>query len=1124
MKTFPTYIYSNRVEVLYEGLRNLLFCEDTDAFTKRIVIVPSASMKRFLMLRLAEDKKSGMAMGLHFTYVKQAVGMLSRSCFSYSFDTFTNKMALVFRLEMEIKKAFFLFSTLGVEQKAWNELFSYLQVDPQKNEKWPESVTKRLLGICNSLAELFLEYGITAAHMLQRWQENPLLDGYQSLLWMRIFSDNYPYKHLENIPFQSTKEHNIQVHIFCLSYIAKIYFNFFKELARTTPVYMHLLSPTPLFWTDTLTSRETLSLQGKWKKRKVKENTQNDLFDYVSNTNPLLSNFGKVGRKFFSMIEEEESFAYSSYVLPSPLAPVYEEWENNEVVLFEEALDKRLQKIQADILFMRNPRASVRVDVAKDDDSVQVYAAPSKYREVQILYEKILSIVSANQFLLDDVVVMAPSIAEYAPHIKAIFGCKESLMDFQLLDVKVAEQNSYAEGMLLLLGLLDNRWSVTSLMALLQHPQFQKKHTFSDSQVQEIEKWTRKMHLSWGNDNDHRKEMLQRLYGRDFDVSIRSTWEQCFEGIMKDLVGSDSESFAEESFTMASLLGKWQELLRSLRSDLRVLEDGSMFSLKEWSAYLKCLLQAYFIFNESKVQIEEWNYLIDKFTLLSKADYFLDSSENIKFSFVSIRPHLQEMLQEEVFAVHDNKLRAVRFCSLLPMRAIPAKVICLIGLNEEAFPRKNHKSLLDFRGLYKDSDYSPTSADYDRYLFLEALLSARSHFIMSYSKGKDEDSATHSQFITEFLSYNKNAFTVPLTVVNHPLDAFAASYFSKQNMCSQSAYALAKAYYKKDRCAPFRPFPDFFVHADVIIDPHSKENAIVKISDLKAALANPLKLYLNQELNLYLSQEEKMQDNEISLLSPLLLYQIKKASLRHPLEKIFAVLEKENKLSQGLFKNLSKKHIIEEVEKLHQELYEQGIGLESIVKIHLKEKCRKQTQVSYNTILSPPISIPFENGSVLITGKIEEISSKGLLSFRKDQFKEALKELPSYLVLHALQEVPSERALLFCKDGKKKKAFFENPFPLLQKLLSYYYFCRKNPLLFSSEWSEDMMKSASLKLKNKVKMALEEYIGVVDPYINFACNKDDLPSSDLLITKWQNAPTDIFKEVKSGWYGKDAEI
>ncbi|MBI3901244.1 MAG: exodeoxyribonuclease V subunit gamma, partial [Chlamydiia bacterium] len=115
---------------------------------------------------------------------------------------------------------------------------------------------------------------------------------------------------------------------------------------------------------------------------------------------------------------------------------------------------------------------------------------------------------------------------------------------------------------------------------------------------------------------------------------------------------------------------------------------------------------------------------------------------------------LKEYLGCRHLTLNRHLCQAVRFCSMLPMRAIPAKVIYLLGMNHEAFPRKEELHALDLlKGI--SGCYSPSRVDFDRYLFLETVLSAREKWIVSYLGRNPYDLTEQppSSVVSELLSY-----------------------------------------------------------------------------------------------------------------------------------------------------------------------------------------------------------------------------------------------------------------------------------------------------------------------------------------------------------------------------------
>ena len=66
----------------------------------------------------------------------------------------------------------------------------------------------------------------------------------------------------------------------------------------------------------------------------------------------------------------------------------------------------------------------------------------------------------------------------------------------------------------------------------------------------------------------------------------------------------------------------------------------------------------------------------------------------------------------------------VTFCAMLPMRSIPFKILCMLGMNDGAFPRKTSELGFDLIARYPRRGDRSLRSD-DRYLFLEAVISAR---------------------------------------------------------------------------------------------------------------------------------------------------------------------------------------------------------------------------------------------------------------------------------------------------------------------------------------------------------------------------------------------------------------
>ena len=88
------------------------------------------------------------------------------------------------------------------------------------------------------------------------------------------------------------------------------------------------------------------------------------------------------------------------------------------------------------------------------------------------------------------------------------------------------------------------------------------------------------------------------------------------------------------------------------------------------------------------------------------------------------------------------------------MRTVPFRVVCLVGMNDTAYPR--HDRAPGFDLIAQDPRPGDrTTRDDDRYLFLEALLSARDVFYLSYvgRSIRDNSPIPPSVLVSELLDY-----------------------------------------------------------------------------------------------------------------------------------------------------------------------------------------------------------------------------------------------------------------------------------------------------------------------------------------------------------------------------------
>ena len=209
------------------------------------------------------------------------------------------------------------------------------------------------------------------------------------------------------------------------------------------------------------------------------------------------------------------------------------------------------------------------------------------------------------------------------------------------------------------------------------------------------------------------------------------------------------------------------------------------------------------------------------------------------------------------------------FCQLVPMRSIPFKVVCLLGMNDGAFPAND--VALSFDVMARHPRLGDRSRrDDDRQLFLEALLSARQRLQISYvgQSIHDGKALAPSVLVTELIDHVTRSFCLPANassvgfsehakrmearlLLRHPLQAFSPRYFGADADRRLFSYASGHCSGASQLSAERWPRPVFWS----ALQPPPPSAAEVGLSQLEAALVHPLRMFAQQRLGLYLGDD-----------------------------------------------------------------------------------------------------------------------------------------------------------------------------------------------------------------------------------------------------------------------------
>ena len=677
--------------------------------------------------------------------------------------------------------------------------------------------------------------------------------------------------------------------IFGVSALPPYYLDLFAGLARRHQVNLFLLQPSQEYWGDITSPREGECILARQHRSDV------EAFQlHLESGNRLLASMGYLGRDFLKLLLGAG------------------DWVTDESFT-DPGEDTLLHCIQSDILHLRDRgreelseagasdrSPALRQPVSSADDSIQIHSCHSPLREMEVLHDQMLDWFQRDPTLAPrDIVVMTPDIETYAPFVNAVFGAPEDdsrAIPFSVADRGARRQSQIIATFLQLLGLPDTRFGAATVLGLLETPAVREHFDLSEADLETIRSWVEDTNIRWGIDAAHRARFgLPELAGNTWrdgldrlllGYAMAGHDEQIFQSILPfdDLEGAD-----------AIVLGHFTELIERLVALVETL--GQPRRLDEWAATLREVADQFF--QPSEESALELQTLRDALAALRRQHSL--SGFHGPISLTAVLERLAPALEEDV--QHAGFLTGgVTFCGLKPMRSIPFKIVCLVGMNDGAFPRPTQHLSFDLMAKAPRLGDRSTRED-DRYLFLETLLSARARLYLSYvgQSIRDNSEAPPSVLVSELLDYVEQGFELarPLAdhepednvqrstlsvessirthlLTRHRLQAFSEEYFrpgsrlfsySRENCRASDSVRLTRA-----NPPPFLTRP--------LAEPEP-EFRTVTLDDLTAFLANPAKFFLNRRLNIFLPEEAgELDEREPFVLDALDSYQLKQDLLR----------------------------------------------------------------------------------------------------------------------------------------------------------------------------------------------------------------------------------------------------
>lgn len=959
----------NRLEMLADRLCGLLGEPLSDPFGKEIIVVQNRGME---------------------TWLRQIVAVRLGICCNFEFPFLNAFVDRVFAMTLPECPDRGYFSPEVMEWRVLQLLENIISepgFEELRHYVAGASSELKKLQLARRIAYVFDQYQIYRPDMILNWDRQSVSADWQQRLWQIVSGGKFHraagFKAFFELEAPELTMQNLErVSVFGIASMPPVYLSFFQKLGEFIPVNFFYCNPCREEWSMHLSDPER-----KWLTRKLEQKgIPEELQHWDDEANPLLASMGQAGREFFSTVLSNTDYDPDS-IMNSFIDP---------------GEDTLLHAVQSDILNAINRREPV--EVGPKDCSIQIHNCHNRMREAEILFDNLLDIFGRNPNTAPrDVLVMTPDISLYAPYIQAVFEREkpdsERYIPYSISDRPPGVESRIIKAFFELTKLAESKFNVTAIMDIFELEAVHANFGIAPEGVETIRKWLSETAVCWGIDGEHRAELLSSG-GEPGPAFEENSWRAGLNRMLAGYalnVAEDSTGLFNDSILpysdiegeSAVLLGKFSRFIDRL-FDLRQTLRGAG-TVSAWHDILSAVLDTFFINNnETYGEKQEVRYALAKLNECAGQSEF-SGTLHVKSVTDCLTEYLNDIPSEGGF------LRGrVTFCTMQPMRNIPRKVICLLGMDDGAYPRQPRRPGFDIMGREaRLCDRSRRTED--RYIFLEALLAARDIFYVSYN-GRTSDSnelLPPSVVVSELRDYAERIRSEagnnrPLETV-HRLQAFNFEYFdnSSQELFSYSldncraAAALAgnrnRRIFLKDQLPP-------------------PEDALTEISPetLIEFFSNPAKYFMRNRLNIRFEnrRESQLSDTEpFDIASGLDSYKLNDRIIR-------MLLGDGDELAS--YKAVKASGMLPAGEKGRTTYFEHVVQIRDFInetRSVLGGKSLYEALQSETNVIEPD----FELERWRICGRIENVGSERQLLFRYASVKgkDAIKAAVSNLVLCA---------------------------------------------------------------------------------------------------------------------------
>ena len=767
---------SNQLEVLAMQLAERMRVEPSDPLASERIVVPHPALGRWLRLALASEL--GVAANLRielpaefgWAAMREAVPTLAKA------QPFAPQ-SLRWRIHERLRN-----------WQGDDALVRYLQAEGTVSDAKPSPTApgeRRRYELAERLAQVYDRCLLYRPDWIRAWQrgETP---HWQAQLWQQLAAEVAPpahwvdaidaYREAEGAVLSATPSRveestapvreqeqlalpiappplRARVSFFGIVVLSPSYLEMLRCATVRMDVHLYLLSPCREFWADTRSARERPTAGEA----------------HFDEGNGLLALWGRPARDMQALLADDLGTGRPS-----------------ERYLDTDA-STQLAAVQRDILELRDAADGAEAEAVANDDSLQIHICHSAMREAEVLHDRLLGVFDAHPDIEPaDVLILTPSLDDYAGAVESVFAA------IGTIPVNVGRRrrrdNAAVKALLDILALPGSRYAAPAVLAPLRARSVQLRFGIDEDDLPMLRDALHDAGIRWGIDAVH-------LGGLAMPTTTSHSWRDgarrlllgyavaedaaMIQGVVArplrrggfDASSSDYERlggllrYAEQLFALAA----WNDQERSP---------------EDWAAALREIVGGFFADLPGLAEVDAVASLVDEFEEECRV---ADCTAPISF----------EALRAAVAGLGEGATRSsarladgATLGQLATGQIFPAKVVCVVGMNDRAFPRHPAQASFDLVADDTRRIGDRDVRDEDRFAFLEALLAARCSFIVTYTGRDMRDDAVMppSVVVNELSEYLAERFpNEPLVgaasvsepvETAHPLQPFSPRYFA----------------------------------------------------------------------------------------------------------------------------------------------------------------------------------------------------------------------------------------------------------------------------------------------------------------------------------------------------------